>query len=177
MSRRVRQFALFAALMLIVGGLFWWTQRSRGGDPAPAASDAGTASATAIAEEEPITAYLRFATEERTLPDDAAAAQYLAEGLRRLAGVLGIRGIGELELQVNLRVAATHVVLDPASTANAAIVREQLVAVAAAAPGATRPALRQLAGAVAADQPLTQQVPAIRQFFRAFADALRANPD
>jgi hypothetical protein len=139
-------------------------------------SDAGTASATAIAEEEPITAYLQFAAEERPLPDDAAAAQYLAEGLRRLAGVLGMRGIGELELQVNLRVAATHVVLDPASTANAAIVREQLVAVAAA-PGATRPALRQLAGAVAADQPLTQQVPAIRQFFRAFADALRANPD
>lgn len=99
----------------------------------------------------------------------------VAEGLRRLAGALGVLDLGSPELPIDLRVTAEHLLLRPESAAIAATVRAVLIE-AAAAIGVERrdvaASLHQSAAAVDPNKPIAGQAAAVRQFLRRSADAL-----
>jgi hypothetical protein len=121
---------------------------------------------------EALVAFARSGRSSRTTTSDP---QFIADGLRALAGALATIGLAPGGLDVDLRVAAEHVLLDPSSLANAKITRDHLVAVADTfgAQGLDNGAsLRRLAEAVTPDQPLPAQTTTIADFLRATADIL-----
>ena len=116
-------------------------QPPRRGADRSAASDAGSPPA---ALPSPVEEYIQFvatAGDSRSgLSDDQ-----MAEGLRKLAGALGTLNAGGPDLLIDLRVGAEHVLLNPAATETAAIIREAMVTAADAierekrtGPGAAR---------------------------------------
>jgi hypothetical protein len=118
--------------------------------------------------------YLELARRPRSERADADP-QYVADGLRKLAGAVGTLNVGDVDLQVDLRVAAEQVLLNPDSAATTKVTRDRLIAAAEAI--ATRgPAqddhLRQLAASLRPDRALVEQASIIRQFFQQSANAL-----
>jgi hypothetical protein len=101
--------------------------------------------------------------------------QFLADALRKLAAALGTLNLGDLELQVDLRVAAEHVVSDPQPAGAAAAVRNSLLSAAAAidADGTGDPGLRRSAESLSPDRPLRDQAATIRDFLRLSGAAVR----
>jgi hypothetical protein len=126
-----------------------------------------TASATSPAEN-----FVRFAESDFADGD----ADYVAEGLRRLAGALGALNVGTPELAVDLRVAAEHVLLSPTSAATTAPVRSGLVSAARALDVAqeTGSSLESLAESIRSDVPLPDQMARVREFFQGCAQAVQS---
>jgi hypothetical protein len=121
--------------------------------------------------------YVEFANAlgENEVEGSTIEATDVAEGLRRLAGALGVLGLGSPNLPVDLRVMAEHILLNPESPATAEAVRAVLIETAAAVGAERRAAaasLQQSAGAVNPNQPLTGQAATLHQFFRRTAEAL-----
>lgn len=113
---------------------------------------------------------------------DAAGAEttrideeFLANALRSLAATLGTLDLGNLEVQVDLRVAAEHVLSNPRSVGTAATVRMTLISAADVieADGRGDGRLRQSAESLRTDQPLSDQGPALRNFLRTSVPTLR----
>jgi hypothetical protein len=117
--------------------------------------------------------YAHFAATADQAPS-AADARQLAEGLRKLAGALAAVNVGGSELLIDLRVDAEQVLLNPASADLTAIVRDDLIAAAAAVELATEAdaGLRGAAESIEPDRPLIEQQGAVLQFLRQAADAL-----
>jgi hypothetical protein len=119
--------------------------------------------------------YLDVADAART-ESTAIDDEFLADALRKLAAALGTLSLGDLELQVDLRVAAEHVVSDPQPAGTTAAVRNSLISAAAAidAGGSGDPGLRRSAESLRADRPLRDQVTIIREFLRLSGAAVRS---
>ena len=158
---------------------FWgWRQfndhrRARAVDQPDDRHAAVAADTTAV----PIHEYLRFAA---TIVDRQSAqpdmiGQYLAYGLRKLAGAMGALKVGRPELSVDLRIAAEHILLNPESTANTNTTRSLLIEASAAiaqSAATSHSQLRQSAEAIKVDTPLPSQRPVVDHFFRESADAI-----
>jgi hypothetical protein len=133
----------------------------------------------AAADASPVEGYVEFAATAGN-PQSGVSDDQMAEGLRKLAGALGTLNVGGPDLLIDLRVGAEHILLHPASTQTAAIIREALVAAADAIErgGEPDPALRGAAESVRPDQPLIEQRVAVMDFFGRAADAIRRrSPD
>ena len=164
--------------LLAVTALFWAVgcvgsndERSRGVDE-PAASDGATAGGSET--NAPLQDYVQFAGTAETRGADVDQA-YIADGLRKLAGALGTLNLGSPDLQVDLRVAAEHVLLNPISTATTEIVRNGLMSTAEAIdPGRQDggDTLRRLAESVRPDGPLLDQRLTVGEFFQESAKAI-----
>jgi len=102
-------------------------------------------------------------------------AQFLADALRKLAAALGTLNLGNLDLQVALRVSAEHVLSNPQSVETTTAVRNSLVSAAEAieAGGASDSGLRQAAESLQPDRPLPDQVAMVRDFLQRSGPALR----
>lgn len=168
---------IFAAVPLAIAAIFWTVERagsnfksSRGVDTA-----APIDGATAIGTEAnaPLEDYLQFAGSVGTRGADANQT-LIVDGLRKLAGVLGILNLGSPELQVDLRVAAEHIVLNPASTATTESVRNALISAADAIETGRHDGdnLRQLAESVRLDLPLLDQQVTVHKFFQESAKVI-----
>ena len=134
------------------------------------------ATATAGRDQAPVQDYLLFASSVRDRNVQGTDAEFVAEGLRKLAGALGALNLGSLDLTVDLRVAAEHVLLNSASTSNTEVVRKSLVSAADALEAGRQKdnaALRQLAQSIRSDVPLLEQLATVHEFFRASAGAMR----
>ena len=124
----------------------------------------------------PVQDYLQFAgaAGDRQVRDSNADPDNLVEGLRKLAGALGTLNLGSPDLQVDLRVAAEHLLLDSASTATTAVVRNSLILAADAIEAEQNEVnLRRLAESIRRDRPLLDQQAAVREFFRESAKTMQ----
>jgi len=140
-------------------------------NPDLVASTTGT-SATAVQD------YVQFADAvgKPGIEESTIAPMTVAEGLRSLAGALAVLDLGTLNLPVDLRVTAEHVLLNPTSPATAETVRTVLIEAAAAIGEQHQNAaasLRQSADALETNTPLTSQPATLREFFRRSAQALK----
>ncbi len=161
--------------VLAVGALSCSSERDAQEGAGAGPADAATGSPASAPASDPVRVYLDFAATAR---GDAAApleAAEVANGLRALAGVVGTLDGSRPDVVTDLRAAAEHVLLNPASLDVAATVRDALVGAAMALdmaqPGAsTQEAAEQLK----ADAPLTEQAAALRGFFQQAAAALAA---
>jgi hypothetical protein len=169
---------LWAGMLVVtlsaIAGVFWATatvgNRTEPGIRTDALADA-TADHDAAS---PVRDYLSFAGVAGGGPTQVPEfdADYVAEGLRKLAGALGTLNLGTTELQIDLRSAAEHVLLIPASPATTVVVREALIAAADTIepePGKAR----QLANSITPDKPLLDQPMTIVDFFREAAHAIQ----
>jgi hypothetical protein len=149
---------------------------SDGGESSAGAGiQAGTDAAAAEGDAaSPVQEYLRFAGsfEAGAIQGARADAAPIAEGLRKLAGALATLNLGNLDLHIDLRIAAEHLLLNPASPATTAVVREALIS-AAAVLDAQPSRAGQLATSISPDRPLADQQMTIGDFFRAAAQALQ----
>jgi trehalose-phosphatase len=164
-----RPTALLATIALVlVAACGNATEPERGGDSGSAER---AASGTGGESRSPVDDYLRFAAEGTKADVDQHA---MAEGLRKLAGALGTLSLGDATLQVDLRVAAEHILLNPSSPATAATVRDGLVAAAEAvqSAGDSGDSLTRLAESIRPEVPLVDQRAAVNEFFVAAAKAL-----
>jgi hypothetical protein len=169
---------ILAVISLAIAALFWAVERVGDTDDDAVAvgvhADNDGANSETIS---PVQDYLQFAgaAGDRQVRDSNADPDNIVEGLRKLAGALGTLNLGSPDLQVNLRVAAEHLLLDSASTGTTAVVRNSL-SLAADAIDTERQNevnLRRLAESIRRDRPLLDQQAAVREFFRESAKAIR----
>lgn len=108
---------------------------------------------------------------ETTVVDE----QFLANALRNLAATLGSLNLADLDLQVALRVAAEHVLSNPHAVDTTGAVRTSLITAAEVIEADDRGdgSLRQSAESLRPDRPLSDQGPALRDFFRTSVPAVR----
>src|SRR5688572_24774389 len=112
--------ALAAAIVAAMVG--WWALIGPGGGR----SDEADRTADAVSRPaDPVQEYLQFAAAPGA-PPQPWSAEVIAEGLRALAGALGTLGIGGPDLQVDLRVSAEHLLLNPGAPATTTGVHESL---------------------------------------------------
>jgi hypothetical protein len=163
----VTTVALVAAAVWLIVSL-----DDRGREPAAGTTSDGAPASTGAPSA--VEEYVRFAATAGE-PQAGAGAGQLAEGLRKLAGALAALNVGGPDLPIDLRVGAEHILLNPASTAITATVRDDLNAAAHALELATETstALRGAAESIKPDRPLIEQQSAMLQFFRQAADALQ----
>ena len=166
--------AMVALALCVIAAAFWIVARVS--DPGERGARTGSTDAAVAARDaaSPVQDYLRFAGRVEAGPAQGTGvdAAEIAEGLRRLAGALGARNLGSVDLQINLRIAAEHLLLNPASPATTAVVREALIS-AAMALDAEPDHGTTLAESISSDRPLLQQQMTIVDFFRAAAQALQ----
>ena len=155
------------ALVLVVG-CGNETEPARGGETG---SGTSVTSGRGGESASPVEDYLRFADEGT---NEDADPQAIAEGLRKLAGALGTLSLGPSTLQVDLRVAAEHLLLNPSSPATTAIVRHGLVSAAEAIQSAAEGGddLTRSAESVRPGVPLLDQRATVDEFFQQSAKAL-----
>jgi hypothetical protein len=169
-----RPLLIVSGLVLLAIAVLWLVmQRSNAGVEATASDVA--ARATSGATTAPVDAFVDFVNAPSATATPAGDAAYIADGLRWLAGALLSLDLAGAELNTDLRAGAAHVLLDPDSIPNAALVRGYLHAAAdavAAASPADRALLTARADAIEPTLALTAQTPAVRQFFQACADVL-----
>jgi len=174
------------AMVPVMAAVFWAVERAGDDDAdgaragAPPQDDGATAFNSEVTS--PVEDYLRFAgAGDSPMPEPDAVPEYIAAGLRKLAGALGALTLGSHDLQVDLRVAAEHLLLNPASTATTTVVRRGLISAAAAmqpSGGSNHVDLRRIAQSIEPDRPLLDQRAAVRDFFRESAMAMQkvSNP-
>jgi hypothetical protein len=166
--------ALAVVVVLAATTTLWRRASSSLTEMAPTASEPG-GPAGAVAD--PVRDFTDFARTAAS-PDAESGAGYVTVGLRTLAGALACLGLDRDDLAVDLRVGAVHVEIQPASLENAALVQSLTRRVADQVASATADdSLRVLAQTIAADRPVTDQIPAFEAFFRAVSmrlDALAA---
>jgi hypothetical protein len=173
---RLRRWWLAILVVSLATAAVFWIAVGRGEeDDDTAIADVAAGNDTTS----PVEEYVQFAgtAGERPQASSPADPEYVIEGLRKLAGALGSLGIGGPDLQVDLRAAAEHVVLNPESTATAAVVRSRLVAAATAidAERQNETALQPLAESLRADRTILEQETAFRQFFLEASHALEGS--
>ena len=139
------------------------------------AAEAGRAAAgEPLPAKAPVDEFLVFASTPGGRIGDTGP-DYIATGLRRLAGALDSLDIGGDELALDLRVAAAHVLLQPASLENAALVRQLAIRTAQAlSRGPSGAPVASRADAISDERSLLQQPPALQDFFAAAGNALAA---
>ena len=150
---------ILAVISLAIAAVFWAVERVGDTDEdaiamgVPADNDGANSETSS-----PVQDYLQFAgaAGDRQIRDSDADPDAIVEGLRKLAGALGTLNLGSPDLQVDLRVAAEHFLLNSASTATAAAVRNSLISAADAIEAERRNEvnLRRLAESVRRDRPL-----------------------
>ena len=150
---------ILAVISLAIAAVFWAVERVGDTDEdaiamgVPADNDGANSETSS-----PVQDYLQFAgaAGDRQIRDSDADPDAIVEGLRKLAGALGTLNLGSSDLQVDLRVAAEHFLLNSASTATAAAVRNSLISAADAIEAERRNEvnLRRLAESVRRDRPL-----------------------
>ena len=150
---------ILAVISLAIAAVFWAVERVGDTDEdaiamgVPADNDGANSETSS-----PVQDYLQFAgaAGDRQVRDSDADPDNIVEGLRKLAGALGTLNLGSSDLQVDLRVAAEHFLLNSASTATAAAVRNSLISAADAIEAERRNEvnLRRLAESVRRDRPL-----------------------
>ena len=169
---------ILVVISLAIAALFWAVARV--GDTDDDAVAVGVPADNDGANSEtisPVQDYLQFAgaAGDRQVRDSDADPDNIVEGLRKLAGALGTLNLGSPDLQVDLRVAAEHLLLDSASTATTAVVRNSLILAADAieAERQNEVNLRRLAESIRRDRPLLDQQAAVREFFRESAKTMQ----
>lgn len=169
---------IFAGVLFAIAAVFWTVERAGNNDESSSGVDtaAATDGATAIGTEAnaPLEDYLQFAGTVGTRGADVTQT-LIVDGLRKLAGVLGTLNLGSPELQVDLRVAAEHILLNPASTATTESVRNRLIAAANAIETGRHDAdnLRRLAESIRPDVPLLDQQATVHKFFQESAKVIQ----
>jgi hypothetical protein len=137
-------------------------------------------STAAQAADTPVQDFIEFAgVVDSRRQGSNADPQYIVEGLRKLAGALGTLGLGTPDLQVDLRVAAEHLLLSPMSPATTVVVRDGLIAAAAAIQAGHRiehGELRRLAASISVQSPVLDQQAIVSTFFREAAAAIERPP-
>jgi len=177
-NRRWSWLVILVVISLAIAAVFWAVERVGDTDEDAAAVRVPADNDGADSEtSSPLQDYLQFAgaAGDRQMRDSDADPDNIVEGLRKLAGALGTLNLGSPDLQVDLRVAAEHLLLNSTSTATTAVVRNSLIS-AADAIEAERPNevnLRRLAESVRRDRPLLDQRAAVREFFRESATAMQ----
>jgi hypothetical protein len=173
MKPRLLQIAVVLTLLLAAAVAAWFIARQpRTGDNA---LPNGAAARATTGSNAPVQAFVEFVEDQSSVPHPDGDARYIADALERLAGALSSLGLASSDLNTDLRVAAAHVLLDPESVENAALVRTHLrtaVDVVIAMHPAHRARLQTRADALSAARPVVQQGAALRELFRACADAL-----
>lgn len=165
----VKQIAVVAAFLIAIAAMFWAFGRLRGGDSG-ASEPSTNESSGATGAASPVADYLLFidavGVDDQTL---------IVEGLRKLAGAVGYLNLGTLDVQVRLRVAAEHILLNPGSTSTTEAVRTALISAAEAIEmgGKSDEDLRRLAVSLQLDRPVTNQQETMVTFFRKAAAALK----
>jgi hypothetical protein len=162
------RIGIIAVAMLTSVAAFTACQRA--GESRPSAGEDHVVNATPLLVQD----YLQMA-DAAGVETTAVDEEFLANALRNLAAALGTLGLADLELQVALRVAAEHVLSNPQSADTTAAVRASLISAAGVieAGGRGDGSVRQSAESLRSDRPLTDQGPALRDFFRKSAPALR----
>jgi hypothetical protein len=168
-----------AALTLVIVAAVFWSGACVNDREEQRTASAGDDNGSPPNAPSPVEAYIEFVA---TVGDPPArlSDDQMAEGLRKLAGALGTLNAGGPDLLIDLRAGAEHVLLNPASTETAAIIREAMVAAADAIERGSGPdlALRETARSVRPDLPVIEQRAAVLHFFRQAADAIqRQAPD
>ncbi len=158
--------AVLAAIVLWAAGRF-----ARGdGSATEGQPDGIEVASTTGASSSAVSDYARFAE-----TDAEPQPEYLADGLRRLAGAVGALGLGTPDLAVNLRVTAEHVLLNPDALETSSTVRNALMQVASAIAEqnpAAGDSLRRTVESLDARSPLAGQHAMVQQFFRQSGDAI-----
>jgi hypothetical protein len=163
------------ALAFLLANLLQGTAVRTGSDAEIAARDAATSTTGTAASA--VHDYVQFAEGlgDGRIGKSALEPAAIAEGLRKLAVVLGALQLGDPDLPVDLRITAEHVLLNPASPATTAAVRAGLLRVAAAIGMErqdTAASLIQAAEAIDGAAPLVSQQAPVRQFLRQSAGVL-----
>lgn len=174
-DRRWSWAVILAGTLSAIAAIFWAVEHSgddQHGTSVAVPADNDGASST------PVQDYLRFAAAagDPQIQESEVDPEYVVEGLRKLAGALGTLNLGSPDLQVDLRVAAEHLLLNPASTATSAVVRDRLISAADAIEpelGNGEVNLRRLAESIRPDTPLLDQQTAVYEFFRESAKAMQ----
>lgn len=149
-----------------------------GSTPATEPGTAGEVPAAASGvDADPVGSLVSFAAE---LPADGSMTpDMLGEGLRRLAGAAGAAGVVPLDVTVDLRIGAEQVLLNPESPEVVMSVRETLGnvtdALAEEMPDAEAARLKAATNAIDANEPLTGQAAALREYLQLAAAALEAS--
>ena len=181
LKNRQRSWIVIVAVTLSAAVVFWAVERVGDNDENAAEADAPASDDGPSASEptSPVQDYLQFARAagDPQIQEPVADPEYIVEGLRKLAGALGTLNIASPDLQTDLRVAAEHLLLSPASTATTAVVRDRLISAAdaiEAAHGGRQATLRRAAEAIEPDRPLLDQQAGVREFFRESANAIQS---
>ena len=178
-SPRWSRTVIFAVLLLAITATFWAVERAGNNDERSGGVDtaaaAGGETTSGDETKSPLQEYLQFAGAAGSRGADVDQ-EYIVDGLRKLAGALGTLNLGSPDLQVDLRVAAEHILLNPASTATTEIVRNGLIS-AAEAIETGRPDggddLRRLAESVRPYGPFLDQRVTVHEFFQESAKAIQ----
>jgi hypothetical protein len=168
---------IFVAVASAVAAAFWAIQRDDATDEVGGAMGVPPEGAGTPAG--PVQDFLQFAAglQERGATGSPDAAEYVAEGLRKLAGALGALNLGNPEIQIDIRVAAEHLLLNPTSAAITPVIRSALISAADALESAhTNRAgrLRGLAESLETVTPVIDQQPTLHGFFRECAALMQA---
>lgn len=166
-----------AALTLVIAAMFGSAACMNDREQGPIAADDNRSPAAGLPS--PVEGFIEFAATAGD-PQSGLSDDQMAEGLRKLAGALGALNAAQPDLLVDLRVAAEHILLNPASIQTAALIQKTLVAATDAIErgGERDPALRGAAESVRPDRPLIEQRVAVLSFFQRAADAIRRrSPD
>jgi hypothetical protein len=165
--------AVFVAVLL-VATVFWAVDRS--GSSNTRSDRAGTAATVASEATSPVQEYLQLVGTAGTAAADVDD-KFMADGLRTLAGAIGTLNLGTPDLQVDLRVAAEHILLNPASSSTTEIVRNCLISAADAIETGGQDEsdnnLTRLAESVHPEMPLIDQRATVQMFFQASAEAIK----
>jgi hypothetical protein len=167
----VHAIPLLFTILFLSAGCGNSSEPGRAGEKARATDvAAGSGRETISAVEE----YLRMAGIADT-PDAGLNQEHMADGLRRLAGALGTLNLGAPALQVDLRVAAEHILLNPSSPATTESMRSRPVAAAEAIQTAADgdDSLRRLAESVRPGVPLLDQRATVWKFFQESANTIQ----
>ena len=162
------------ALTLVIVTAVCWSGACVNDRKGPTAAAASDADSPPNALPSPVEEYIRFVATTGD-PQSLRGDDQMADGLRKLAGALGTLNAGGPDLMVDLRVGAEQVLLSPASTETAAIIREAIVAAADAIEhkNGPDPLLREAARSVRPDRPLIEQRVAVLHFFREAAGGIQ----
>lgn len=168
MNNWSRSWTLALAAILALG-LASCSSDDRAGEETGGEPGAGQGGSTSPGNADLVGTYIEFARNAQGLQGGAADPAVIADGLRRLAGVMGTLDGSRPELMTDLRASAEHVLLNPDSPDVAATVREAVMEAAKAlqmVEASSGAAALKAAENIRADMPLTGQPAALRQFFQ-----------
>ena len=172
-ARQLFQRIVIVVVCLVMAVMVWGVQQLRV-RPSGTSSPVERESQRLTGQGSPVDDYLQFvrSTANTGAVDDTTL---IVEGLRTLAGAIGALNLGTVDVQVRLRVAAEHVLVDSTAVSTVEAVRDSLLLAADAIDmGADGDgALPRLAMSIQTDRPLTEQRATFLEFFRSSAIVIR----